>query len=117
MENTQRVDEELEELKRLIRRFYTYKNILTSIRMDIPTSMAVNRLREVFDLNISEVFRLSVWIMALLFDPQTTLKQILTDEAINKLKEGNDVSVIDALKPLGKLLEERIERYLRTPSV
>jgi len=117
MEDTERIDEEIEELKKLMRRFYTYKNILTSIRLDMPTYMVVNELKENFNLSASEVFRLSVWVMAILFDPSVTVKQIFTDEAIDKLMCGGDVNVIDSLKPLGRLLEERINRYLYQSSV
>jgi len=103
----------MENIKRIIRRFYTYKSITISTRIDQPTALIIEELKNNFNLNTSEVIRLSVWLVAILFDPAITLDQILTKEAIEKLKKNENISVIDALQSIGKLLEEKVEKYLK----
>jgi len=103
----------MESLKRLIYKFYSRKHITISVRLDTPTIIAMEELKSNYGLNNSNLIRLSIWMMTIILDPTITLKQLLTREAINTLAGGGDVPIVDALKPLGKVLEERISKYYK----
>jgi len=103
----------MENVKRIINKFYSRKHIMVSIRLDAPTYIVVEDIKKSFNLNNSELFRLAVWILAILLDPNATLRQILTDEAINKLCNDGDISFIDSLSSLGNVLENRVKEYYK----
>jgi hypothetical protein len=103
----------MENVKRVISKFYSRKHITVSVRLDTPTYMIVEDMKKVFDLNSSELFRLSIWLLAILLDPNVTLKQVLTDEAIGKLCRGDNVTLVDALRSLGDILEEKVKEYYK----
>jgi hypothetical protein len=105
----------MEDIKRVARRFYSHKSIITTIRLDRPTLAVLEVMKRDLGVTGAEALRLSLWIVAILLDPSTTLRQVLSPEAVEKLKKGEDVSVVDALSPLGKLLEEWMERYVKAP--
>jgi hypothetical protein len=104
----------MESLKRIIYKFYSRKHTTISVRLDTPTIIMMEELKSNYGLNSSSLIRLSIWFMAILLDPTVTLKQILTQDAIDKLKKGEDVVVLDALKSIGKVLEDRVSKYYKS---
>jgi hypothetical protein len=101
----------VESLKRVVRALYSPKHSVKSVRFDTPTLILLSELSSATGMNASEVVRLSLWITAVLVDPSTTLRQVLTEEAIERLKRGEDVALVDALDRLGSLLAEKARRY------
>jgi len=103
----------VEGLKRVIQKFYSPKHITISMRLDTPTYIAAEELKSALNLNTSQLFRLSVWLLSLLFDKSTTVRQLLSAEALEKVAKGEDVPFVEALSPLGKLLEGKAKDYYR----
>ena len=102
-----------EELKRLVRKIYSQKDMITTVRLDVPTYYVVEELRKAFGISRGEAMRLSAWLTAIILDPSITVRRALSREAIEKITKGEDVPLIDALRPLGKLLEEEIEKLTK----
>ena len=103
----------MESIKRIINKLYSRKSIITTIRLDVPTTILVDELSTAFNLTRSEVLRISLWLTAILMDPNTTLRQILSKEAIEKLTRGEDTPVVDAIKQIGSLLENKAKKYYK----
>jgi predicted DNA-binding protein len=103
----------VESIKRVIRALYSPKHSVKSVRFDTPTLILLNELSSATGMTASDVVRLSLWITAVLVDPSTTLRQILSEEAVERLKRGEDVALIDAVGKLGSVLAEKTKRYYR----
>lgn len=110
MEDTENL---IKELRRLLHKIYASKNMITTVRLDYPTSCLIEELSKGLGISKGEVMRLSVWLTAILLDPSTTVKRVFEKEAIKKIKKGEDIALIDALKGLGKVLEEEMEKYTK----
>jgi hypothetical protein len=101
----------VESIKRVIRALYSPKHSVKSIRFDTPTLILLSELSSATGMTASDVMRLSLWITAVLVDPSTTLRQVLSEEAIERLKRGEDMALVDAVGKLGSLLAEKARRY------
>jgi hypothetical protein len=103
----------VESLKRVVRALYSPKHSVKSVRFDTPTLILLSELSSATGMTASDVVRLSLWITAVLVDPSTTVRQVLSDEAIERLKRDEDIALIDAVGKLGLLLAEKTRRYYR----
>jgi hypothetical protein len=101
----------MESIKRAIKRLQARKTSIKSVRVDWPTMAVIEEVAQQLELSDSEVIRGSVWIVSILLDKSVTLRQVLRQEAIEKLVKGEDVAVIDALR-LENLIVEKFKSYV-----
>jgi len=97
----------VEGLKRVIQKFYSPKHITISMRLDTPTYIAAEELKSALNLNTSQLFRLSVWLLSLLFDKSTTVRQLLSAEALEKVPKERTCPLSRPLAPWASYLRAR----------
>ena len=95
---------EILELKRKIK--CAPKMYHLSVRLDLPTKLALEELERVLGLKTSDVVRAAIWFMVVLTDKNMTVRKALTESALKTLAEGSDLPLIDALKTFREMLAE-----------
>jgi hypothetical protein len=54
----------------------------------------------------SSLIRLAIFLLVIITDPRVTVQTFLRKEAIEKLKKGEDMALIDAIRDMRELLTE-----------
>jgi hypothetical protein len=80
---------------------------MISVRLDIFTDEAITEIMKILGVKRrSEVIRLAIWFLVILTDPRLTVKNLLKQEALEKIMKGEDVTLNEAMKPLNQLIKE-----------
>jgi len=83
------------------------KIYLLTVRLDYPTYLAIQEIKKALGAKrVSRVVRMCIWYTLLLNDPKLTVFKALKPEAINKIKEGVDMPLSEAIKPMNELFKE-----------
>jgi len=105
----------VESVKRVMSKFYSRKVNIKTVRVDWPTQLLIEEMAQTLGLSESEIIRASVWITSILLDKSVSLRQVLKQEAVEKLASGGDTPVVDALA-IDHLLETKLRTQLRDES-
>lgn len=84
-------------------------------RVDTITYEALREMiKQLGFSNVSEAIRVSIWFTLIMLDPNLTINKAFKEEALERVKNGEDLPVIDCLKPFSEILKDKIMMFEKT---
>jgi hypothetical protein len=87
-------------------KYYRPKSYFITARVDELTYNLLEETAFQLGKKKSSLIRLAIFVLVIITDPRVTVQTFLKKEAIEKLKRGEDMPLIDAIRDMRELLSE-----------
>jgi hypothetical protein len=85
---------------------YSPKSYYVTARVDELTYNLLEETAFQLGKRKSSLIRIAIFLLVIITDPRVTVQSFLKKEAIEKLKRGEDMPLIDAIRDMRELMRE-----------